>query len=157
MQASLIEPGRTLGFDFWRISRTGLATTIREYWEDTPDFRLGPRLALNPKNLTRMLGELVWHADAFCSRFAAPVRVHFRCEWRGLKGRRLFVPNAIPFRTRPAETDIVATHGAWAAGALRTDVAEIVYKLAGKVARAFDWEDLSASRIAAEMPNWKQL
>ncbi|WP_271612691.1 AlbA family DNA-binding domain-containing protein [Bradyrhizobium sp. CCBAU 21362] len=157
MQSSLIDATRTIGFDLWRISQTGLATAIREFWEDTPDFGFSPRVALNPRMMTRMLRELVWHAAIFAGRFAGPVRVHFRCEWRGLKGRRLVVPNAIPFRTRPAEVDTVVTETTWAAGALRTDIAEVVYRLGGKLARALDWDGLSAAGIAAEMPRWKQL
>lgn len=157
VQSSLIDERRTLGFDLWRVSRGGLATVIREYWEDTPEFNLGPRMALNPKILTRTLGELVWHAAAFSARFQSPVRVHFRCEWRGLAGRRLVVPNAMPFRTRPAEVDRILTEGTWAAGALSKDVAEIVYKLAGKVARALDWDEFSVSGIVDEMSRWKQL
>jgi hypothetical protein len=157
MQASLIEtPKRTLGFDFWRVSLSGLVTVIREYWEDTPDFRLSPRATLDPRNLRRLVGELVWHAHAFASRFSAPLRVHFRCHWRGLRGRRLFVPNAIPFSTRPAETDSVVTTGSWAVGRLPTDIPEIVQKLTGKVNRALDWEGPTAEMIASEMPNWRR-
>jgi hypothetical protein len=155
MQSSLLEEGRTLGFDLWRISKSGLVTTIREYWEDTPDFRLGARVALNPKILTRMLGELVWHAASFSSRFASPVRVYFRCEWRGLAGRSLVVPNGLPFRTRAAEVDRVLTEGVWPVTALSTEVAEIVSNLSGKVARALDLDDLSASRITDDMRRWR--
>lgn len=157
MQTSLIDAERTLGFDLWRISQTGLATTIREYWEDTPNYGFGPRMALNPRGMTRMLGELVWHAAIFASRFSSSVRVHFRCEWRGLKGRRLAVPNAIPFRTRPAETDVVVTETTWAAGALGTDVAEVVSRLAGNVGRALDWDGLDAVWVAGDIPRWRQL
>jgi hypothetical protein len=157
MQASLVDPQRTLGFDFWRVSPRGLATVIREYWEDTPDFGLNPRVALNPRILTRLVGELLWHANAFASRFAAPLRVNFRCQWRGLRGRRLVVPNAIPFNTRPAEIDSIVTTGSWAAGRLQIDMPEIILKLTGKVARALDWEGLTAERIASEMPDWKRV
>jgi hypothetical protein len=156
IQSSLVEEGRTLGFDFWRVSRKGLVTTIREYWEDTPDFRLGSRVALNPKILTKMIGELVWHAASFSSRFASPVRVHFRCEWRGLAGRSLVVPNGLPFRTRPAEVDRALTEAVWPAAALSTEVAEIVSKLSSKVARALDLDGLSASKIADEMRLWRE-
>jgi Putative DNA-binding domain len=127
---------QTLGFDLWRVSPKGQATVIREYWEDTKDFRLQPRATLNPRIMARVLGELVRHAEAFSSRFSAPLRVQFRCEWRGLRGRRLFVPNAIPFHTAEARTDYVVTIGRWAVGALASEIPEIVANLGGKVTRA---------------------
>lgn len=157
LEANLITPDRELGFDLWRVSPRGFATVIREFWEDTPQFQLKPRATLNPRIMARTLGELVRHAEAFGARFGSPVRVEFRCEWRGLKGRHLFIPNAIPFMTGRAEVDHVITGGQWPIGALATDLVEIVSKLGGKVARALDWEGFTPQWVAADMKDWTKL
>lgn len=80
LQSSGVTTDRSLGFDLWRVSPAGKATVIREFWEDTPDFRLKPRTIFNPLIMAATLAELVYHADAFASRFPAPQRVEFRCE-----------------------------------------------------------------------------
>lgn len=156
LETDLIDSARTLGFDLWRIAPEGLATVIREYWEDTPDFQLPPRTKLNPRILTRTLGELIRHAEAFGRRFALPLRVEFICRWQGLNGRQLFVPNGVPFRNRPATTDIVVTSGVWPYADLGAKTPIITEALSGKVARALDWEGLTAAVIEQEMPTWRR-
>lgn len=154
LETDLLKPERSLGLDLWRVTPTGLATVIREYWEDTPDFRMEPQTAIEPKIFTRMLGELVRHAEAFSAKFSTPLRVEFRCEWRGLRGRKLFSHNALPFHTRPATVDTVMTSGTWPVIELGEKLPEIVDALGGKVARALDWTNFDADRIRAEQPNW---
>lgn len=88
LEANLVDPERTLGFDFWRASPTGEVTILREFWEDTPDFGIPPRTALNPRILTKLLGELVWHAHALSGRFDRPLR--------SADPRRIPVPLARP-------------------------------------------------------------
>jgi hypothetical protein len=159
LETDLVDSGRTLGFDLWRIAPEGLATVIREYWEDTPDFGQPPRTprtTLNPKILTRTLGELVRHAEALGRRFASALRVEFICRWRGLSGRQLVTPNAVPFFTRPATVDIVVTSGVWPYADLGAKTPLIVEALTGKVARALDWEGLTAARVEQEMLGWRQ-
>ena len=151
LQSSGVTTDRSLGFDLWRVSPAGKATVIREFWEDTPDFRLTPRALFNPAIMAATLAELVYHADALASRFAAPQRVEFRCEWRGLRGRRLSNPNGIPFSARIAETDVVVTVGQWSIGNLAKAMPEIVVALGGKVARAFNWEGLTPVWVSGVM------
>ncbi len=156
VEANLVSTKRTLGFDFWRVSPSGLASVVREFWEDTPDFGAGIQTTLNPKPLMRVLGELVRHAEAFASRFDRPVRVEFQCQWQGLSGRQLHSPNGIPFFTGPARTNAVSTSGTWAAAELGERVPEIVAALGGRVARALNWEGLTAERVASEESGWTQ-
>lgn len=156
MQSSGVTTDRSLGFDLWRVSPAGKATVIREFWEDTPDFGLKPRTMFNPVTMAITLAELVYHADALASRFAAPQRVEFRCEWRGLRGRRLSNPSGIPFSGRTAEADMVATIGQWPIGILGNAVPEIVVALGGKVARAFNWEGLTPSCVSGQIPDLRR-
>ena len=142
LETDLVDSGRTLGFDLWRIAPEGLATVIREYWEDTPDFGQPPRTprtTLNPKILTRTLGGLVRHAEALGRRFASALRVEFICRWRGLSGRQLVTPNAVPFFTRPATVDIVVTSGVWPYADLGAE--DPTYR------RGFDWQGRTSPRL----------
>ncbi len=159
LETNLIDSDRTIGFDLWRVSPQGWATVIREFWEDTPDFGIKPRTVVNPRMMARALGELVRHAESFSSRFSVPLRVEFRCEWRGLSGRHLSIPNAIPIFTTVdrATVDYVVTSGGWAIGALASETPEIVAKLGGRVARALGWEGFTPEWIANEVPGWRRL
>jgi hypothetical protein len=157
LEASFINVERTFGLDLWRVSPTGFTTVIREYWEDTPDAGMKPRAFLNPITLTKMLGELVRHAEVFSSRFTTPLRVEFLCEWRGLRGRQLRSPNSLLFFSdKEATSDIVRTKGSWAVGKLAREKPEIVAELGGRVARAFNWEQLTTQWVAGQMPTWRR-
>ncbi|WP_293317523.1 helix-turn-helix domain-containing protein, partial [Phenylobacterium sp.] len=154
LQTDLVLPDRSLGLDFWRVTTTGFATVIREYWEDTADFGRVPKTTLDPKILTRTLGELVRHAEAFSAKFSTPLRVEFRCEWKGLRGRKLATQTGLPFHTRQSTADAVVTSGSWPVIDLGEKLPEIVEALGGRVARALDWTGLSAELVRSEQANW---
>lgn len=157
LETNLVDPGRTLGLDFWRVSPEGIATIIREFWEDTEDYGLPPRATLNPKILMRTLGELVRHAEALSGKFTQPLRVRFLCKWVGLEGRQLHVPNGIPFHSGSARVNAALTTGTWAVGDLGSRLPEIVAQLGARVARALDWTGLTPDRVAQEAPRWREL
>lgn len=77
--------------DFWRMSPAGLATIIKPFsedrWEMADEFAAGTWLW--PAVLVREIAEVTAHARAFSQRFEAPEAVILRCDWHGLKGRRL--------------------------------------------------------------------
>ena len=156
LESNAMSPDQPYGFDLWRVSPKGQATVIREYWEDTQEFGFVPRAALNPQLMARVLGELVRHAEAFGGRFSAPEYVQFRCEWRGLNGRRLVGRGGMPFHAGQANTDYVVTTGRWAIGTLASEMAEIVAKLGGKVTRAFNWNGFTPQWISNEMSQWNK-
>jgi hypothetical protein len=92
LECSLLRsPEDTSGKDFWRVSPSGKATIIREYWED--DAGNGQR-TFDPLLLARSLAEFVRHARGFAERFPQPINVSFLCEWHGLSGRIVHTPNA---------------------------------------------------------------
>ena len=151
LESNLVNPDRTFGFDFWRVAPTGVATTIREYWEDSQNFATTPRSILSPILMERALFELVRHAEVFSSRFTTPLRVEFCCEWSGLRGRRLTDPNSPPFfSSKPATMDKVRTQGTWAVGKLATEKPQIVAELGSRVARAFDWHDFTPQWVKSQ-------
>ena len=157
LEANTLLPDRTIGLDLWRVSPRGLATVIREYWEDTQDFGGQPRTTLNPKLMAKTIGELVRHAEALSSRFSVPTSIAFRCEWIGLSGRRLVIPHQPPIYTSGvASTDQVITTGTWAVGALDSELPVIVAKLGSKVARALNWTGFTPQWVANQIPSWKR-
>jgi len=157
LEASYLSNDHTIGYDLWRLAPAGFATVLREFWEDTPDARRGgARTAFDPKLMARTLGELVTHAEAYAGQFANPVRVHFRCEWWGLKGRSLHSPNSLHFHGQQAETETLRTEGAWAVGRLANEKPAIIAALGGRVLRAFNWTNFTATWVQGQMSGWNR-
>ena len=84
-------------WDFWRVSRAGMATVIRAYREDHSD-DLSSSVGLHSgewfwlRGMAGEIAELICHARAFSGRFEAPETLSIRAEWRGLKGKKLGEP-----------------------------------------------------------------
>ena len=145
--------------DFWRVSPRGLATIVRAYAEDQtqpverPSVRRGTYMS--PDVLTQEIAELVCHARAFARLFAGAQRVSFRCEWRGLAGRRIFDPDGRWSHHGPALGDqCVAT--------LQLPVARLVHAWPDAVAHLIapvirtvePGLMLDANWVRAQAPNW---
>jgi hypothetical protein len=148
------------GLDFWRVSPNGKATLIREFWEDHPMIEgRAPYTAIDPDLVGRSLAELVRHARGFASRFDLAVDVSFRCEWRGLAGRR---PQRLhggrgPFG-RTTNSDHRVSTGTWPVGDLTGAWPNIVSTLAAPVARAFGLEDqFEPELLALQVDRWRRL
>ena len=102
LECSLLAESRTGGNDFWRVSRDGLGTLIRGYFEDRRDasaeLRTNPGSFLSPNWMVRDIAEFVRHARALAERFpdatavnqsaftAAPVCARQRAPRRMLAG-----------------------------------------------------------------------
>lgn len=156
LEVDLINTSRTLGFDLWRIAPLGIATTVREYWEDTEDLGMKPRSFLSPKLMAMALLELVHHADAFSRRFEKPTHVEFFCEWHGLRGRVLHDLNSLPiFSTKPAQVEVVQTRKTWAIGQLASEQLNIAAELGARVCRAFSWHNFTPEWIHNQRSYWK--
>jgi hypothetical protein len=157
LETSLMSESRDFGFDFWRASPLGLATVIREYWEDTSQTEGSPRSYLNPNWIAMTLFELVCHAEVFSSRFTTPIKVDFFCEWHGLRGRHLRIPNRFHFNIgREAMVDFIKTKGSWTVGQLANEKSVIVAELGAGVARVFDWHDFSSKWISDQKRQWQR-
>jgi hypothetical protein len=134
---------RIRGMDFWRVSPSGKASLVREYWEDAPEFagalRMQPGTVLSPNMVAQSLAEFVRHARGFSERFTGATAVFFRCEWWGLAGRQIADPTARWVgRFQQSRTDHRVSSGSWPVGSLNSNLSEIVAALGSPVARAFD-------------------
>jgi hypothetical protein len=154
------EPG-PVGQDVWRFAPDGMATLVRDYWEDGREWsehhHLTPGTLFDPNLMVRSLAECVRHARGVCERFDAPSSVSFRCEWRGLTGRKLFHMNGFWSDRGPARTDHRIATGTWSVPALTSDLLQIISVLAAPVARLFGIESvLTPAWIASDASTWRR-
>lgn len=146
--------------DLWRVSPNGKATIVRDYWEDDPGLnkQLGktPGTWLSPQMAARDLAETVKHARGLSERFAGATTVYFRCEWRGLEGRRFHDPQGLWMDYHISGSDQRVANGAWPVGALASAWHEIVAELAAPLIRAFttDWR-MSPAWVLGQAKKWK--
>ncbi len=124
--------------DFWRVSSDGKATIVRAYREDRSDY---PQPAGKTASLfmtARDVAELVRHARAMTPYFSTIQKVHFRCEWRGLRGRQLRDLESDPSIERISKTDRVQADIEAKPEDLTNAWPEIVSAATDRFARAFD-------------------
>jgi hypothetical protein len=152
---------RGFGADTWRVASDGKATLIRDYWED--DVNAVPRTGMlpgswfSPNIMAEFLAEFVRHARGFAERFNAPTNVVFRCEWRGLAGRRVFDPNVFWREGRTATADSRFVTATFPVGALTNNWPDIVARLGGPVARLFGiGQTFSPQWIVGQAPKWRR-
>ena len=91
LQANLLEKGETRHLDFWRVSRDGRVSLVRNYHEDRfekrpEDIQEGEKW-FDPYLHVRDVTELVRHARAYAEEFAEIENICFLFEWQGLKTR----------------------------------------------------------------------
>jgi hypothetical protein len=150
---------RTLGMDFWRVSPSGKASLIREYWEDSPEFAgaMTPGTIFSPNMLAQSLAEFVRHARGLAERFTGATAVFFRCEWWGLIDRRVADPTALwfPGRSNVSQTTHRVTSGSWPVGSLNSNLVEIVAMLGSPIARAFEIGDVFTPKwVEGQLARW---
>ncbi len=143
LECSLLrDPDRaTLGPTFWRVSSDGKATLIDAYKEDDPGWceicNVRPGTLLSPNITVQLLAGVVRHARAMAERFDSATGVSFRCEGRGLSGRRADDPRVV-WHSRPlARDDSRVSIGNWAVPLLSGDWPTVVSDLAAPAMRAF--------------------
>ncbi len=163
LECSLLVDSSNRGFgaDTWRVASDGKATLIRDYWEDdintVPMTGMQPGSWFSPNIMARSLAEFARHARGFAERFNAPTNVVFRCEWRGLAGRRVFDPNVLWRDGRTATADSRFVVASFPIGALTNNWPDIVAKLGGPVARLFGiGQVFSPQWIAGQAPAWRR-
>jgi hypothetical protein len=148
--------------DMWRVSTDGMATIIRNYWEDDPPMAdaagVNPGAWLSPNMMVRSLAELVRHSRGMAERFNAPTVISFRCEWRGLNGRTLHDPWSFwAFREATSKTDHRITTGSWPISALINNWPEAVAELGKPLLRLFTTQfELTADWVRGQAPKWLQ-
>lgn len=136
------------GCDLWRVTTSGKAALVREYWEDEADWcksrGVEPGTGFDPNLMLRSLAELVRHARGMAGRFEMATDVDFRCEWHGLQGRVLRSERGGYWSPRPPAIDTrrVATASSPLAS-LEPDWPIVVSQLASPVARLFGIEQLA--------------
>jgi hypothetical protein len=158
---ALSETGLFDSTDMWRVSADGMATLIRAYWEDASLASVHTGLDrgswLSPNILVRSLAEFVRHARGLAERFDAPSAVSFRCEWYGLRGRRVFDPSGIWGGERAVDSDRRIGYGTWPLSALLNDWPAIVCALGAQVARLFEISHvLTPAWVQGQAPTWRR-
>jgi hypothetical protein len=151
---------RDAHLDTWRFAGNGLATIVRDYWEDGPGLnqwmRASPGTWFSPNHLVMDLGEFVRHARACSERFSASTAVTFRCEWDGLLNRSLKDPSGRWSPGQGAKEDHRVATGSWPASSLRDTLPEIVSQLAAPVMRLFmPARPLTPEWVRADMAQWR--
>jgi hypothetical protein len=163
LECSLVDQ-ETIGdsADFWRASPDGRVSLIRDHWEDSPlvqkpQFEAYTRI--DPQLLARSIGEIIRHARAFAGRFDTPVRIAFRCEWRGLLGRKAQRLGGYSFVFgREAKTNERSSHGVWSVLELAQHWERAAEELAAPVARSLGIENaLSAEQLLKLAETWDRL
>ncbi len=164
LECSLLRGSETDASDFWRMSRDGLATILRGYFEDRPDtaahyFNAKAGTFLNPNWMVRDAAEIVRHARALASRYPDATGVTFRCGWDGLGGRAIADPRALwhpaMYRFDEDVTDR-ASKGTWRVGDLKEKWPEIAAKLVAPVMRAANCDNVvTADWIRGQAARWR--
>lgn len=136
------------GCDLWRVTNSGKATLVREYWEDDLGWcrsrKIEPGSLFDPNLMFRSVAEFVRHARGLAGRFGSATNVEFRCEWHGLAGRTLGSDGGAYWSPRPAPID---SHRAASAispvASLEADWPAVVSRLTSPVARLFGIEEFA--------------
>jgi len=140
LEMNLLEADSGVGLmDVWRVSATGLASIERGYIEDTTWWKgTPPGAAFSPNQMAMGIAEVVRHATLMAREFGFATQVHFRCEWRGLKGRSLHdFHHRWMFQGHEATDDVRKSRATATIGALEANWTEVAALLAGPVMRAF--------------------
>jgi hypothetical protein len=142
IECSIFRDPVTGANDLWRVSRDGLATLLRNYFEDRPDtaayIRSTPGSFLSPNWLVRDVAEFVRHARGLTERFSDATSVTFRCAWNGLEGRVLadLMSRWSPGYQFGKEASYRMSTGTWRVSDLSSKWPDIVSHLVSPVMRA---------------------
>jgi hypothetical protein len=145
--------------DMWRVSPDGKVTLIRDYWEDALPQQNQPPAGtwLSPNWMVRSLAEIVRHARGMTERFDNPTAVSFRCEWHGLRGRRLHSPNALwSMRDFESRGDDRTFTGSYPVTMLTNAWPDVVADLIAPLMRSFSADQVltNADWIRGQAPTW---
>jgi len=159
--ASLINDQMTTSTmpDYWRMTRTGMASLARGYREDRgrePDIA-GTRFA--PYILIREITELLGHAIIMAQDFPHTYRIEFVGSWTGLSGRTLEGRDQTTwdYYEQTAKSDSRTTTGAWPINALRGSWVEIVTELANRILILFDKYQTTDQQVNSMANSFKTL
>lgn len=159
VECSLGKDPKMLGRDFWRISPSGKASLLREYWEDSSFHQEKgiPSGSLFDVDLfAQNVAEIVRHAQALGARIEHAESVSFICEVTGLAGRRggTYRGYVRSFGAE-AQADRRKVSASFPLAALVDDWPEVVERLATPVARIFQAEQLTTAKaIRASAERW---
>src|SRR5260221_4576976 len=148
IECSIFRDSITGANDLWRVSRIGLATLVRNYFEDRTDTAayIGstPGSFLSPNWLVRDVAEVVRHARGLAERFSDATSIAFRCAWHGLEGRVLADPRSrwSPEYQFGEEASYRVSIGTWQVSQLTEKWPDIVAHLASPVMRAANCGDV---------------
>lgn len=151
------------GCDLWRVTTTGKAALVREYWEDDAGWckphGVEPGTAFDPNLMLRSLAEVVRHARGMAGRFGSAIDVEFRVEWHGLRGRALRSGRGGHWSPRPVPIDDHrVSSGQWALPALHAEWSAIVSHLASPVGRLFGIEQfVTPEAVEQRATSWRTL
>ena len=142
--------------DMWRISGDGIASLIRGWWEDTPQFGQSPKTCISPTWLAKEVAGCVLFTRVFANDFDTAMAVTFRCEWTGLSGRKPFDHyGRWQMSGHASEDDRRVGHVTVPLAELNDGWEATTAKLAGTVARAVGLGHiLTADWLSNQATNW---
>jgi Putative DNA-binding domain len=144
--------------DMWRVSTDGKVTLIRDYWEDAFPQQSNPPIGtwISPNWMVRSLAEIVRHARAMTERFNSPTAISFRCEWHGLRDRKLHSPYVYWSRHSASRGDHKISTGSYPVTMLTNGWPEIVADLIAPLMRSFSADQvlIGPNWIRTQAPTW---
>ncbi len=162
VELNTVRDGSRVGAsDMWRVTATGLASSIRGFVEDSANgqragFR--PSLSLSPNWLVRNVAELVAHASSMMRSYPHSTRIFFRCEWTGLQDRIAEDPfRRWHFTGRPAKENNRLSIHSYSIGEIAADPLNIIQDLAAPVLRLLGVSGvITREWLESEASSWPQ-
>jgi hypothetical protein len=131
---------------------------LTPYWEDSLGQQNQPNAGtwLSPNWTVRSLAEIVRHARGMTERFDNPTAVTFRCEWHGLRDRKLHSPGTLwSMRSFVSRSDQRTAVGSYPVTMLPNSWPDVVADLVAPLMRSFSTDEvLDPSWIRGQAPNW---
>lgn len=137
--------------DYWRMTRSGIASLVRGYREDRHRERVEPGTTFSPYILIREITEFLGHALIMAKDFPHADRIEFIGSWTGLSGRILVGRDGTTwhFNEQTAKSNGRTIEGTWSIPKLQGAWREIVTALSNRVLILFDRYQVTEQQVNA--------
>ena len=145
--------------DYWRMTRTGMASLVRGYREDRGREPDDGETRFSPYILVREITELLGHALIVAKDFPHAERIEFIGSWNGLSGRVLVGRDGTTwdYYEQTAKSNSRTIKGAWSNPKLQGAWVEIVTDLANRILILFDRYQVSEQQVNSMAASFKTL